>query len=301
MQAAGLCCRTRQQAALSGHYDCYSLLLPYEPEGIPQLDLFFCLRAALQHEKNDFAARMLAERPRLVSKFVESCVCRHDAVSLRFVLDAFPGLNLMVLTRLAANLKRVNCLRLLLQYGAPWDPKSLWRAARDNRLDILEVALAHSREWCPKAPGVAGGAGNARFLMRAFAAGCPIWTSAADGEPAIKMDWFYTRYYPPGRDVTAHLEDLTLVVSSDLVRSGPVLLLAAQKGVPLTPRMEGMLGEVRRRALALAGCFHRAARLSQGPAAHVRTWKAMGQVPVELVQSIATLARVSIFAQELVA
>ncbi len=89
-------------------------------------------------------------------------------------------------------------------------------------------------------------------------------------------------------------------MSSELVRSSPVLLLAAQKGAPLTPRMEGMLGEVRRRARALAGCFHRATRLSGAPEASARKWDAMGRVPVELVERIATLAKISIVVRDLV-
>jgi hypothetical protein len=76
------------------------------------------------------------------------------------------------------------------------------------------------------------------------------------------------------------------VVSSDLVRSGPVLLYAAQKGAPLTLRMQGMLKNVRRRALALAGCFHRAARLSRGRAWRSHKWAAMARVPPEIIQQI---------------
>jgi hypothetical protein len=96
------------------------------------------------------------------------------------------------------------------------------------------------------------------------------------------------------------LEDWTLVVSSDLVRSGPVLLFAAQKRAPLTPRMQRMLWEVRRRALALAGCFHRAARLSRGPGPDSRKWDAMGRVPPEIIQQIATLGKISIVARDFV-
>jgi hypothetical protein len=96
------------------------------------------------------------------------------------------------------------------------------------------------------------------------------------------------------------IEDWSLVVSSDLVRSGPVLLYAAQKGAPLTLGMEWMLGEVRRRALALASCFQRATNLSQEPGPHARKWKAMGKVPVEIIHNIATLAKISIVVFDLV-
>lgn len=91
-----------------------------------------------------------------------------------------------------------------------------------------------------------------------------------------------------------------MLVSSNLECSGPVLLYATQVGATLTPRMEGMLAEVRRRALALAGCFHRAAHLSRGRGRSASKWRAMGQVPVEIVMCIATLARISIAVVDLV-
>jgi hypothetical protein len=67
-----------------------------------------------------------------------------------------------------------------------------------------------------------------------------------------------------------------------------------------TPRMQGMLGEVRRRALALAGCFCKASRLARGPTGRAWKWKAMAQVPVEIVERIATLAKISIVAVDFV-
>jgi hypothetical protein len=163
--------------------------------------------------------------------------------------------------------------------------------------------------------------GHVRLLMRMLESGCPICTTAADGEPCLKgNDFHFPGYYPPGRKASSSQPDLTLVVSSDLVRSGPVLLLAAQKGAPLTLRMLKMLREVRRRALALAGCFHRAARPRRVGGAHTydvggrvsssrardrmsscraNEWDAMGRVPIELIQNIATLARLSVVAREL--
>jgi hypothetical protein len=62
----------------------------------------------------------------------------------------------------------------------------------------------------------------------------------------------------------------------------------------------GMLGQVQGRALALAGCFHRAARLSRMRSPGARKWEAMGRVPVEIIQGIATLAKISIVAVDLV-
>jgi hypothetical protein len=81
----------------------------------------------------------------------------------------------------------------------------------------------------------------------------------------------------------------------------PVLLYAAQKGAPLTPRMKGMLEEVHRRALSLACCFHGAARLARAPrAAARRRWGAMERLPVEIIHSIATMAAISVVAVEYV-
>jgi hypothetical protein len=96
------------------------------------------------------------------------------------------------------------------------------------------------------------------------------------------------------------IEDGTLVLSSDLARSGLVLLYAAQKGAPLTPRMQGMLADVRRRALTVACCFYRASRLGQAPGAHARKFRAMGQVPMEIISRILTMAKLSIVELDLV-
>jgi hypothetical protein len=143
-----------------------------------------------------------------------------------------------------------------------------------------------------------------RFLMRVVEAGCPKWARANDGEPMKVMGAYgLPGFYPVGRGKPKQLENLgdwCLLVSSNLVVSGPVLLYAAQKGAPLTPRMLGMLGEMRRRALALAGCFRRAARLARGPTKRARKWQAMGRVPTEIIERIATLARISIVAVDLV-
>ncbi len=238
----------------------------------------------------------------IVSDFKRFCALRDEAASLSYMLRTAPAPHLLErLCDWSAITKSAACLGLLLEMGAPWTPGSLLYAPRDNRLDVLEVVLKHSLEWCPILPSTAAAAGNVHFLMRAFDAGCPIWTRVQDGEPRIDCGgWIAPALHIPGQYMLDLVEHWSLVVSSDLVRSGPVLLLAAQKGIPLTPRMEGMLGEVRRRALALACCFHRATRLSRAPGAAARKWDAMGRVPVEIIQSIATLGRVSIVAVDVV-
>jgi hypothetical protein len=97
----------------------------------------------------------------------------------------------------------------------------------------------------------------------------------------------------------SHQEN-SIVVSSDLVRSGLVLLFAAQKGLPLTPRMVRMLGDVRGRVQTLAGCFHRATRLRRGPGPDARKWDAIGGVPIDIIQRSATMARISIAVVDLI-
>jgi hypothetical protein len=176
-----------------------------------------------------------------------------------------------------------------------------------NHLDILELWLEHPFNWDPALPGQAACAGNVRFLRRIFQAGCPVWVTPIDGEPVIngQGQLQVDRFVPLGQQNPHHLPDWSLVVSSDLVLSGPVLLYvhvyAAQIGVgfELTPRMQAMLAEVRRRAVALVCCFHRAARLRQAPGGDAE-WGAMGRVPREMVQNIATLARISIVVDDLV-
>jgi hypothetical protein len=296
------CCQSRRQAASHGHYACYKQLLSQEPEGPNAcLDLFQCLSLALRLGNGDFAEQLFVDRGVVASDFAYFCAVTDDPVSLRYVMDIAPGQDLGLLCRVAAVTSCVDCIRTLLEWGVPWTPWRLLYACRDNRFDVLEIVLAHSREWCSLVPSVAGAAGNVRFLMRVFHASCPGWTQAQDGEPrVIGLGIVHPSLYVPAKDRWVYFRDWGLVVPSDLVCSGPVLLLAAQKGAPMTPRMEGMLREVRRRALAVAGCFHRATRLSQGPRPAARKWDAMGRVPVELVQSIATLARLSIVAVELV-
>jgi hypothetical protein len=262
------------------------------------------MRVAVHRGNVGFAERMLSETHLNPSSFARDVLCYDDVVSLRFILGAAPGIDLEVICGSSALEKSIKCLRLLLKNGAAWNPYYLPFAARDNRLDILDLVLPLTKEWSPLVPTVAACLGHVRFLMRAFEAGCPVWVCTNDGEPTevigmYGLPWFY----PVGRAKPKRLEklgDWCLLVSSDLVVSGPVLLYAAQKGVPLTPRMLGMLGEVRGRALALAGCFQKASRLGRGPTKRARKWQAMGRVPTDIVERIATLARISIAAVGLV-
>jgi hypothetical protein len=253
---------------------------------------------ALRHKHVDFARRLFFDHSVQGLQFAAFLVAQDDAASLLLSLSFVGGIDFEMLCRYTALRMSADCLRVLLDNGAPWVANCLLDAAEFNRLGVLEVALGHTKEWFPTLPGVAASAGNVRFLMRIFEAGCPVWTSACDGTP-----WKFScrAFIPHGEKAQINMEAWTLVVSPDLVRSGLVLLYAAQKGARLTPRMHGMLGEVRGRALALAGSFHVAARHSREPGAHARKWAAMGRVPVELVQNIATLAKISIVVRELVA
>jgi hypothetical protein len=234
-----------------------------------------------------FAFRLLAEQNVVPQEFALHCVSADDAVALRFMLCfcfAYPLADEGDLVRWAAIFGRRRCLRVLLELDAPWDPINMTHLAGNNCLDTLEVFLDARKDapWCPVVPTIAANLGNVRFLRMIADAGCPLWTSASDR----------------GTCLTA--PERTLVVSSDILSSGPVLLFAAEKGCPLTPRMKSTLREVRRRALALACCFHKATRLSRGPGKAALRWAAMGKVPRELVERIATLARISIAAHDLV-
>jgi hypothetical protein len=306
-----------RHAASNGHYECYQLLLPREREGRRQTDLYPCLALALRSGNKDFASRLIVDRQVEASEFSFFCATYDEPEALRHMLETNPGQDLETLCRWAGMSSCAGSLRVLLGYGAPLTPRSLLHASRDNQLDILDVALEHCKDWCPHLPSVAASAGNARFLMRVFDAGCPTWKTAQDGELLYSPNPILFLQQPvqlqrfPGetyerlvrrlhheRPPPVAVKDWSLVVSSDPVRSGPVLLLAAQMGAPLTHRMQRMLEDVRRRAQSLVLCFHRAARLSRGHGPAARKWDSMGGVPDEIVQTIATLARVSIVARD---
>jgi hypothetical protein len=305
MQAPGCCCPSLRQAAWTGHYDCFKILSQSK-----QMHVSWCrqlvriIHSAIRRRKVDFARRLLSEAdPYYAYEFACDCIRRNDAASLRFTLETCPRGNRSGLFSKAGRAKSVACFHILLEHGTrPCRPFYLYDAARDNSLDFLEAVLRANQEIRPRITGEASGAGNVRFLMRLSEARCPIRV-ARDGEPAETYPQWRKcigLFVPHGSDRLEAHEEGSLVVSSDLVRSGPVLLYAAQKGVPLTPRMVQMLGDVRRRAQTLAGCFHRATRLSRGLGPHAREWHAMGGVPIELIQRIATMARISIAVVDLI-
>jgi hypothetical protein len=285
------------------------LRLPVEAEGFNELDFVTCLCHAvpIEHVESVWLCEDLVAHSTILKVFA----VLNSPADLRHMLDNSFGLgfntDLTDLCRLAAESNSACSVRVSLEYGAPRDPPGQPYANQDNQeVSVLDVALNHSKIWCPHVPSVAAFAGNAHFLSRVFDAGCPTWETAQDGEPYRVWNkdmpiWsMYLRGPEDGNNRGIRIKDWSLVVSSDLVCSGPVLLLAAQKNAPLTPRMQRMLDDVRRRVQSLALCFHRAARLSQGQGAAAQKWDSMGRVPFEIVQNIATLARISIVAKDYV-
>lgn len=295
LQVGRCCCNTRFEAARRGHYHCYKQLSP--ALGGPRQGSYPCLQLALHSGKQYFADLLAAgiHRPS-AQEFAIHCFGEDDLLSFQWVLQMAPQLGRNPLVKYAADRGSVGCLKYLLQSGVTWDPAAFLFPAWRNKLDILQAGLPYSTEWHPQLPGVAAYAGNVRFLIRIFDAGCPVWKCAQDCGPS-SCGFFGARW---GFQDKA-LAPWTLVVSSDLVRSGPVLLLAAQKGATLTPLMTEMVTEVRARALALAGCFYKADHLSQEEGAAAKAWEAMGRVPPDIIMSIATLAKLSIVVRDLVA
>jgi hypothetical protein len=309
VQEPACCCDSLYQAASQGHYDCFAALRPPRPgsEFTRRPEVWLYLLLALRHGNLGFVKRVFVDYAGVAEWYASVCVRRDDPEGLQLLLDAAPHIDLGFEARRAAMVSAPRCLRLLLENGVTWNPRSMLCPGRHNRLDVLEVVLQHSSagkgppEWYPRVPSVAGCLGHVRFLIRIFKAGCPLWTHCLDGEPfELLSTQTYPMFYPVEQNHPARLGDWSLVVSSDLLVSGPVLLYAAQKGVRLTPRMEGMLEEVRRRALALAGCFHRASRLRRGAGRRARKFDAMGLVPIEIITRIATLAKLSIVELDLV-
>jgi hypothetical protein len=237
-----------------------------------------------------------------VLDFAIHCIKQDDAVCLMFLLVLpRPGMNGTNLARLSARYTAPKCLRFALEMGATWVPADLIYAVKENCLETLEVVVRRIQD--KRVLLAATCLGRVGFWMCLHRHGYPNWTVPSD-EEASEVAMLYCIETISHIDNTPppYTDDLTLVVSSDLLRSGPLLLYAAERGVPLTPRMEGMLREVRHRAQALAGCFHRAKRLSQGPGAAARRWSAMGRVCNEegIMKRIATYAKISIVERRLV-
>lgn len=293
------CCSSCHLAASKGHADCYKDFLRDEPRGPGWTDVYRSVSLSLQRGHEEFVTDLFNEREDLARVFVMHCIWHDDVTALKVMVGLNAGIPGTQLARLAASARSVKCLRLALKRGDPWDPVDLLHAARGNRLDILEVVLKHTDAvdgWCPpKLPPLASVLGNLRFLMRMFERGCPMWAVPDDNVTVAPLIRQFS-LIAPNQDELAQLVDWTLTVSSDLGRSGPVLLYAAKHA----PRMTQMLADVRRRALALLCCFHRAHALSREPGPQARRWAPMGHTPVEVVERIATLARMSIIVDELI-
>lgn len=304
-----ICCKSRLQAAEEAHLDCFRSFpsdARFQVIAVSvALRISGCVALRKGHEK--FAKRLLHESVLVANQFAIRCVfmeasgghnsCK-GAQWLQCAITASPEMDRPSLYPLTIAHRSPQCLSVVLRSGAAWNPRHLLIAAQFNHLDVLQILISHNiGQWSPQLPGQASCAGNVRFLNLIFGAGCQLWNLAIDGEPVAGA---VGSYIPVGQLAPEDLPDWGLVVSSDLVCSGPVLLYAAEQGVNLTPRMRDMLVEVRRRALALAGCFHRAKRLSQASGAPAQAWQSMGAVPTAVVQSIATLARISLAAGDLV-
>ncbi len=296
-----VCCATRLEAVAKGHYACFTLLVPdfAAPHG---WDVYPRVSRMLRDGNVIFARHLFSEHAGTAFHFAEKCIEAHDTLALQFVISATPNNNRneeLVVHTISHN--SIRCLRALLDSGVPFHGVALLHVAVHNHLDILELMLVRPFHWCPRLPGQAACAGNVRFLMRIFAARCPVWDTPIDWEPVIddQGHMVVDRFVPLGQHNPQPLPDWSFVVSSDLLLCGPVLLYAAQMGARLTPRMQAMLVAVRRRTVALVLCFHRANRLGRAPGPHAQ-WGAMGQVPAEMVQIIATPARISIVADDLV-
>ncbi len=172
-----------------------------------------------------------------------------------------------------------------------------------NCIKTLDVVMQHRHELAPIVMVAATCLASVRFWMQLHNHLIPTWNVVSDIEPS-NISWMYCleAFSPIGDAPPSVIGASTLVVSSDLVCSGPLLLYAAERGVDLTARMTAMLREVRHRALALTVCFHVARRLSQAPGAAARNWSAMGRVYADqrIMARIATLARISIAQRDLV-
>jgi hypothetical protein len=304
-----VCCESRLQAALKGHCDCFIGLAPDQQyDGHGHWDVYPCVLIVLHKGNMEFIQQLFRNHHWIALAFGKICIDKCDSDSLQVAVREAVGMDLFRLVYRAIRWDRVDCLRVLRELRARVQEKHLLIAAIYNSLSCLELILAHNPPSCPMLQSQAACAGNVRFLMRIFRpdAGWPVWNTAMDGDP-IKRDqnWIPGVFMriPVGQEVVVPLFMLIrsrslVVYSSNLVCSGPVLLYAAQLRVPLTPLMEEMLQDVRGRALALAGCFHRAAAIRKVPGPIYRKLDAMGQVPDDIIKSIATMARISIADQK---
>jgi hypothetical protein len=305
-----VCCESRLQAALKGHCDCFIGLAPDQQYEGPW-DVYPCVRIVLHKGDMGFIQQLFMNHHWIALAFGKMCIIKRDSDSLQVAVAQAVGVDLSDLVDRAIRHDRDVCLSVLLGFGAPLQGEDLLTAATWNSLKCLDLVLAPPHGLplldppsCPKLQSQAALAGNVRFLMRIFDAGWPMWDRPIDGDRWMLGDKRWLGFF---RRVIGNLsfpnpfDKRNLVVSSsNLYCSGPVLLYAAQLGVELTPTMNGLLRDVRSRALALAGCFHRAAAIRKVPGPIDREVDAMGQVPTDLIKSIATLARISIVDQKFI-
>jgi hypothetical protein len=264
-----------------------------------------CVRIVLHKGDMGFIQQLFMNHHWIALAFGKMCIVKRDSDSLQVAVMQAVGVDLSNLMDQAIQCDRVDCLRVLCEFGAPVENRHLLTAACYNRLNCLEVVLGHNPPPCPILQSQAACGGHVRFLMRIFRpdAGWSVWNTAIDGNPVVAgVDWLPGYFRLVGEQcVYLPFTPGSLVVSSsNLYCSGPVLLYAAQLRVRLTPLMEAMLQDVRARALALTGCFPKAAHLSHAPGPEASKWNAMARVPTDLIKSIATLARISIVDQNFI-
>jgi hypothetical protein len=243
-------------------------------------------------------------QPDRALEFAVYCIRHDDALGLMLFLQMHPPppprLSQSNVARLCAKYTAHQCLDFVLPLGAPWIGNDLVHAVVQNCIETLDVVVRHRHEVAHTVMVAATCLARVRFWMRLHYLHIPTWNVVSDSEPS-DISWTYCleAFSSINNAPPSVIGELTLVVSSDLVCSGPLLLYAAERGVDLTARMTAMLREVRHRALALTGCFHVARRLSQAPGAAARNWSAMGRVNADQ-RIIATLARISIAQRDLV-
>lgn len=233
-------------AAERGHYPCFSKF-HLEPVRAVQ-----AVQIAMEHGHKAMAGQIMTESViNVANGFADVCIDLEAAAGpgspealqaarwFKLTLEAAPGANPGGFYGYAIGQRAVKCVQVLIDVGAVGIPFDLLEAAEYNSQDVLDVVLPniHLFGWSPKLAGQAAGAGHGHLapLKRIFRAGCPFWTSAVDGEP-----WpahVVGLYVPPGQLYPTALPDHAMIASSNVERSGPILLYAAAMGVNITPRM----------------------------------------------------------------
>jgi hypothetical protein len=181
-----VCCATRLEAVAKGHYGCFIHLVPNF--AAPQdWDVYPCVSLMLRTGHVRFARHLFAHLGVTAYHFARKCVEAHDAMALQIVIPAIriPDDAIKNLITVTIIQNDIRCLRVLLDNGSRFTDHDVLVVALFSHLDILELMLEHGFDWIPALPGQAACAGKVRFLMRIFQAGCRMWVSAIDGEPAF--------------------------------------------------------------------------------------------------------------------